>query len=356
MSPARSTLCIAVAFVTAGCAREMPSTPSAGTPPSFTTGMPINAGSREAYTLAVFGDFPYGDAKIAEMPDFFAMINADPKVDIVVHLGDIKAGSNSPCTNAYFAMIDSAFATFKEPLVYTPGDNEWVDCHQGGKNNGLYTPTDTAARGARRPARRPACTGRCRRAPSRPRSAARRRRHSRAARPRHSPGARTAARAATPGRATGCRRARSYRSRSAGDAKWPIELESRDTCTLKALWRRTLTDRSHLHRHRTSVARRTWHIAASCCGSPPSSTTRRPRDRAAGGRCGYRDAASGAPVAATPRCSNHRNGSAWTVEDRPRGWRRRRRAASRASRSSAASRSRRRPSSRASRGPRRSSG
>jgi hypothetical protein len=98
MSPARSTLCLAVAFVAAGCVKEMPSTPSASTPPSFTTGTPINAGSREAYTLAVFGDFPYGDAKIADMADFFAMINADPKVDIVVHLGDIKAGSNSPCT------------------------------------------------------------------------------------------------------------------------------------------------------------------------------------------------------------------------------------------------------------------
>jgi len=142
MSRAHFMLYFAVAFVAAGCAREMPSTPSAGTLPSFTTGTPINSGSREAYTLAVFGDFPYGAAKIAEMPDFFAMINADPKVDIVVHLGDIKAGSNSPCTDAYFAMIDSAFATFKDPLVYTPGDNEWVDCHQGGKNNGFFTPTE----------------------------------------------------------------------------------------------------------------------------------------------------------------------------------------------------------------------
>jgi len=142
MLRARSTLCFAVSFAVAGCAREMPSTPNRATAPSFTTGTPINTGSRQAYTLAVFGDFPYGDAKIADMPDFFALINSDPKVDIVVHLGDIKAGSNSSCTDEYFAMIDSAFATFKDPLVYTPGDNEWVDCHQASKNNGFYTPTE----------------------------------------------------------------------------------------------------------------------------------------------------------------------------------------------------------------------
>ena len=138
----RSTLCLVVSFTAAGCARETPLTPRSATPPSFTTGTAINAGSKEPYTLAVFGDFPYGAAKIADMPDFFASINSDPKVDIVVHLGDIKAGSSSPCTDEYFAMIDSAFATFKDPLVYTPGDNEWVDCHQGGKNNGFYLPTE----------------------------------------------------------------------------------------------------------------------------------------------------------------------------------------------------------------------
>jgi len=143
MPRARSTLSLAAACIAvAACAREMPSTPDRATAPSFTTGTPLNTGSKETYTLAVFGDFPYGNQKIAEMPDFFALINSDPKVDIVVHLGDIKSGSNSPCTDEYFAKIDSAFATFRDPLVYTPGDNEWVDCHVASKNNGLYTPTE----------------------------------------------------------------------------------------------------------------------------------------------------------------------------------------------------------------------
>ena len=137
-------LCAAAMLAGAGCNSDTPATPHAKAQvgPSFTTGNPINTGSREAYTIAVIGDFPYGPVKLADMPNLFALINSDPKVDLVMHLGDIKAGSNAPCTNEYFEMIRDAFATFKDPLVYTPGDNEWTDCHQASKNNGLYTPTE----------------------------------------------------------------------------------------------------------------------------------------------------------------------------------------------------------------------
>jgi len=129
------------------CTTETPATPLAKTPasPSFTTGTPINTGSQAAYTLAVIGDTPYGDQKLAEMPSLIALINGDPKVDLVAHLGDIKAGSSSPCTDEYFAVVRGLFDTFKDPFIYTPGDNEWTDCHVAGKNNGLYTPTERLA-------------------------------------------------------------------------------------------------------------------------------------------------------------------------------------------------------------------
>jgi hypothetical protein len=38
--------------------------------------------------------------------------------------------------------IRTLFDNFKDPFVYTPGDNEWTDCHVASKNNGLYTPTE----------------------------------------------------------------------------------------------------------------------------------------------------------------------------------------------------------------------
>jgi hypothetical protein len=38
--------------------------------------------------------------------------------------------------------VRSLFDQFQDPFVYTPGDNEWTDCHVASKNNGLYTPTE----------------------------------------------------------------------------------------------------------------------------------------------------------------------------------------------------------------------
>jgi hypothetical protein len=100
-------------------------------------------GHDHAQTLAVIGDVPYGDALIAELPADVAQINADPDVSRVIHLGDIKNGS-SRCDDSYFQARLDDFQTFADPLVYTPGDNEWTDCHRA--NNGGYLPTERLAK------------------------------------------------------------------------------------------------------------------------------------------------------------------------------------------------------------------
>src|SRR5262245_1958327 len=123
-----------------GCNTDGPVNPASRR--SFSIGNPINTGSANPFTLAVIGDIPYGAQKLVDFPKLIALMNGDPKVDLAVHLGDIKAGSSSPCTDEYFATIRGLFDTFKDPLVYTPGDNEWTDCHVASKNNGLYTPTE----------------------------------------------------------------------------------------------------------------------------------------------------------------------------------------------------------------------
>jgi hypothetical protein len=94
---------------------------------------------RSRYTFAVIGDAPYGAAQIAAFPDWIRQINADPAVRSVVHLGDIKNGS-SVCSDDYFDLIRRDFDLFEDPLVYTPGDNEWTDCHRA--NNGGYDPLE----------------------------------------------------------------------------------------------------------------------------------------------------------------------------------------------------------------------
>lgn len=104
---------------------------------------PAAASEDDGYTFAVIGDIPYGDAAIARFPANIAQINADPAVQWVDHLGDIKNGS-SVCSDEYFQLIKSDFDQFKDPLVYTVGDNEWTDCHR--PNNGPYNPLERLAR------------------------------------------------------------------------------------------------------------------------------------------------------------------------------------------------------------------
>ena len=107
-------------------------------------------GADGSFTYAVIGDTPYGTAQIENFPNDVAEINADPNVSRVIHLGDIKNGSTQ-CATSYFEQIRADFDAFEEPLVYTPGDNEWTDCHRA--NNGSYWPAGPVLNGDTRPAR-----------------------------------------------------------------------------------------------------------------------------------------------------------------------------------------------------------
>jgi calcineurin-like phosphoesterase family protein len=107
---------------------------TAGTIAFAQNGTPINPHSKNALTLAVYGDSPYGTtntdtSETEKTPAFIATINADPKVDLVLHVGDIHSGKQF-CTDAYDRQIFDLWNAFKNPLIYTPGDNEWTDCHK----------------------------------------------------------------------------------------------------------------------------------------------------------------------------------------------------------------------------------
>lgn len=96
----------------------------------------------EGYQFAVFGDLPYGAAQVAAFPGWIEELNADRDLRFAVHVGDIKNGS-SVCSDEYFAFIADNLADLAMPLVYTPGDNEWTDCHR--VNNGAYDPLERLA-------------------------------------------------------------------------------------------------------------------------------------------------------------------------------------------------------------------
>ena len=94
---------------------------------------------QNSFTFAVIGDVPYGAAQFDHFPQMVSELNNQDGLRFVTHLGDIKAGS-AQCTDQYFAAIKAQFDRFEAPLVYTPGDNEWVDCHR--LNNGAYNPLE----------------------------------------------------------------------------------------------------------------------------------------------------------------------------------------------------------------------
>ena len=104
---------------------------------------PSAAADPSSYTFAVIGDIPYGSAAVDAFPKAIAQINADPAVQWVTHLGDIKNGS-SVCSDDYFNLIRADFDQFQDPLVYTVGDNEWTDCHR--PSNGGYNPLERLAK------------------------------------------------------------------------------------------------------------------------------------------------------------------------------------------------------------------
>jgi hypothetical protein len=97
--------------------------------------------SQGSITLAVTGDWPYSTILLNSAHFLIDSINSDPKVRLVMHVGDIHSGS-MPCTGAglnpqpagsnpgWNQGIFDLFERFNDPVVYTPGDNEWTDCQK----------------------------------------------------------------------------------------------------------------------------------------------------------------------------------------------------------------------------------
>jgi hypothetical protein len=150
-------LLLSILILTSGLSQVRPAL--AGSPGDF------DSRSDDTFTLAVYGDAPYGckaptaannpdecppgftpDApngpnpgdlrQIEATPAFIESVNQDPNVRLVLHAGDIHSGSTY-CTLAYDQGILDLWSQFKDPLVYTPGDNEWTDCQKSKEGGGV---------------------------------------------------------------------------------------------------------------------------------------------------------------------------------------------------------------------------
>ena len=92
------------------------------------------------FTFVALGDMPYGPREQA-YPAFRALIaeiNRRAPV-FTIHLGDTKSGVD-PCSDRLLLEQRDFMDSFASALVYTPGDNEWTDCHR--LLAGAYDPLD----------------------------------------------------------------------------------------------------------------------------------------------------------------------------------------------------------------------
>jgi hypothetical protein len=82
----------------------------------------------ESFSFVALGDTAYNvPADYAVYEALIATINkSDPAFSI--HVGDIWGAAD--CGDESMQRIYKTFQKYEEPLIYTPGDNEWVDCRK----------------------------------------------------------------------------------------------------------------------------------------------------------------------------------------------------------------------------------
>ncbi|QKG54610.1 hypothetical protein GKZ67_04145 [Hymenobacter sp. BRD67] len=106
-----------------------------------TQGHPTPPAAR-TFDFVALGDMPYTlPADYGRFEKLIGAINQQ-RPTFSVHVGDIKSGSTL-CTEEMYRKVLTEFQTFEQPLVYTPGDNEWTDC--GRPKAGNYDPEERLA-------------------------------------------------------------------------------------------------------------------------------------------------------------------------------------------------------------------
>ena len=112
----------AAVFFLLGCATGQDASQPRGSPLDF----------------ALIGDMPYDARQEKEFVNLMKDIDA-ADVAFVVHDGDLwwdgaawteKAGGLPPCSDETFSDRLALAQRSRHPFIYTPGDNEWADCHR----------------------------------------------------------------------------------------------------------------------------------------------------------------------------------------------------------------------------------
>lgn len=92
----------------------------------------------QTFQFGLIGDVPYTIAQDDEYRRLIAALNA-ADLAFVVHVGDMQSSpsdhyaspaiSSPPCTDQKYETLYLSFQSIKHPVILTPGDNDWTDCH-----------------------------------------------------------------------------------------------------------------------------------------------------------------------------------------------------------------------------------
>jgi predicted phosphodiesterase len=80
------------------------------------------------FNFGVIGDYPYTADQVPKFDRLIESLNEE-KPDFVLHVGDL---GSQPCDDNALNQALGKLNTISVPVVYTPGDNEWTDCHEVG--------------------------------------------------------------------------------------------------------------------------------------------------------------------------------------------------------------------------------
>ncbi|HEV2759537.1 MAG TPA: metallophosphoesterase [Acidimicrobiales bacterium] len=89
---------------------------------------PVAPDRSDGFTFAVVGDYPYVPEDVPKFDRLIEAVNGEAPA-LVLHVGDL---GSKVCTDAALNTSLAAIGRFTMPVVYTPGDNEWTDCHESG--------------------------------------------------------------------------------------------------------------------------------------------------------------------------------------------------------------------------------
>jgi len=97
---------------------------------------PRGLAQEAGFEFALIGDNPYPQESIPLFERLVSDINAESRLEWVIHVGDIRGGRGSPsfapCSDEILEERFALYQTFDAPFMFTPGDNDWWDCREMG--------------------------------------------------------------------------------------------------------------------------------------------------------------------------------------------------------------------------------